>query len=185
MGVRCYLKGELRERFCLAWAMVPDAYRARLHAFLRSVRAVPAIAGTTVRLADGTRATFGEEDARAVLSCDTTARPRRGWLLIGERQGRESEVVVVATFLHELGHAFFAIEDGFRASLVPEHRAEAAAWLLVASWAAQGGMDYEHGFALVVHALNEADRELDGWAGLPLSRVLDAVAPRLTPRSGA
>ena len=180
--MRCYLKGELRRRFCLAWLMVPEEYRGRLHAFLRSVRSVRSIAGTRVRLSDGSRVTYDEDDAHAVLSCDTTARPPRGWLLIREEYGRRVEVEVVGAFLHELAHAFFAIEDGFRAATLPAERGEAAAWFLVASWAAHGCLDYEHGLELVLHALTEAERELDGWVGLPLSRILDAVAPRSPPR---
>ncbi|MEW5926171.1 MAG: hypothetical protein AB1941_01670 [Gemmatimonadota bacterium] len=181
--MRCYLKGELRRRFCLAWVMVPEEYTGRLRAFLRSVRAVPSIAGTRVHLADGSRVTY-DEDAYAVLSSDTTARPPRGWLLIREEFGRRGEVEVVGAFLHELAHAFFAIEDGLRAALLPVGRGEAAAWLLVASWAAHGCLDYEHGLELVLHALDEAERELDDWAGLPLSRILDALAPRRPPRTG-
>ena len=164
--MRCYLKGELRHRFCLAWLMVPDEYQERLRAFLRSVRAVPSIEGTVVRLADGSRTTF-RQGGDAVLSCDTTASPPRGWLLIREEYGRGPEPLVVGALLHELAHAFFAIEDGLRAAIVPQERGEAAAWFMAASWAAHGCLDYEHGFELVLHALDGAVRELDDWIASP------------------
>lgn len=174
--VRCYLKGELRRRWEIAWFMVPNGARDRLKPYLRSIRAVHSIRGTRLRLYDGTRATFVEE-GEAVLASDETVTPPRGWLLIRKHAARVQEIAVVAMFLHELAHALYRIEDGPRAMLLPEAQTEAAAWLLAASWAAHGALFYRGGLDVVCYAMNRADDELGQWAELSVRNLPLSLRP--------
>ena len=179
--MRCYLKGELRRRFALAWFMVPEDARERLEPFLRSVRAVTSIRGTRLRLADGTRATVDEE-GEAVLLSDETSTPSRGWLLVRRHAARVPEVPVIGMFLHELAHALYRLEDAPRTAIQPEDRAEAAAWLLAASWAAHGALGYRKGLDLVCFAMNQADEDLKGWVDFhPIGYSLGLQGAESTP----
>lgn len=163
--MRCYLRGELRRRFHLAWFMVPFQVQDRLRALIRSVRAVDEVAGTVLRLDSGLRVVL-EEDAEAAFLCDETASPPRGWLLVRERFAGVSETVTIAVFLHEIAHASYRLEDDTRALILPIARAEAAAWLQAAAWAAHGCLDYEWGLDVACYAMDRADRELNHWPSM-------------------
>lgn|GEM_PF-6393806 len=175
--MRCYLRGELRTRFLLAWFMVPLEVQARLRGLIRSVRAVDEVKGTVLRLDSGSRVVL-EEDAEAAFLCDSTANPPRGWLLVGERYARMPETVTISVFLHEIAHASYHLEDEIRASILPTARAEAAAWLQAAAWAAHGCLDHECGLDVACYAMDQADRELNRWPPMTSGDVFGALLGR-------
>ena len=172
--MRCYLKGELRRRFRLAWLMVPLAVQDRLGTLIRSVRAVDAGKSMSLRLHNGQRVDL-EADTAAAFLCDETATPPRGWLLVRERFAREPETLTIAVLLHEIAHASFRLEDDTRAAIQPTTRAEAAAWLQAAAWAAHGCLDYERGLGVVCYAIDHAVRYLDRWTPMTPADILRAL----------
>lgn len=172
--MRCYLSGELRRRFNFAWLMVPIRVQDRLQNLIRSVRAVDEIRGMMLRLDNGTRVVV-EEDAAAAFLCDETGSAPRGWLLVRKRFAEGSEVVAVAVFLHEIAHASYRLEDDTRAAIQPEVRAEAAAWLQAASWAAHGCLDYEWGLDIACYAMHQADRKLAHWPEVTREYLLQVL----------
>lgn len=172
--MRRYLSPELRRRFDLAWFMVPVQMRVRLAQLIRSVRAVDSIAGTVVRLADGTRETL-EREGQAVFLLDTTAAPERAWLLLRTYQETIPAAHAIAAMLHELAHGALFLDDGRRAEIQPEGRAEAAAWMLAATWAAHGCLHHEIGYDIACHALASAVYEIQQWPELTERDVRRAI----------
>lgn len=175
--MRRYLSPELRRRFDLAWFMVPARIQERLEALIRSVRAVDSIEGTVVRLADGSRETL-DQKAQAVFLLDTTAEPACAWVLLRTCYETISPVEAIGGILHELAHAALCLDDGPRAEIQPEGRAEAAAWLLAATWATHGCLHYEIGYNTACLAMVRAVDELQEWPDFTERDVRRAITGR-------
>ena len=175
--MRRYLSAELRCRFGLAWFMVPAKIQVRLEALIRSVRAVDSIAGTVVRLSDGTRETL-EKEAQAVFLLDLSAEPPRAWLLLRTYLESVPPVEALGNILHELAHGALFLDDGPRAGIQPEGRAEAAAWMLAATWAAHGCLHYEIGYDTACHAMVRAVGEIQQWPNFTERDVRRAITGR-------
>lgn len=176
--MRRYLSPELRRRFDLAWFMVPARMQERLAQLIRSVRAVDAIAGTVVRLANGTRETL-EREGQAVLLLDTTAAPERARLLLRTYHETIPPAHAISAMLHELAHGALFLDDGRRAGIQPEARAEAAAWMLAATWAAHGCLHHEIGYDIVCHAMTCAFFEIQRWPELTERDVRLAITAQV------
>lgn len=175
--MRRYLSPQLRRRFDLAWFMVPARTQDRLGQLIRSVRAVDSIAGTVIRLTDGSRERL-ERDGQAVFLLDTTAEPQRARLLLRTQFETMPTVEAVGGILHELAHGALALDDGPRASIQPEGRAEAAAWMLAATWAAHGCLHYEVGYNTACHAMVRAMDEIERWPEFTERDVRRAIRAR-------
>ena len=175
--MRRYLSPQLRHRFDLAWFMVPARIQVRLSELIRSVRAVDSIAGTVIRLADGSRERL-EREALAVFLLDTTAEPQSARLLFRTQFETIPLVEAIGGILHELAHAALALDDGPRASIQPEGRAEAAAWMLAATWAAHGCLHYEVGYNATCHAMMRAMEEIELWPEFTERDVRRAITGR-------
>ena len=173
-AMRRYLSPELRRRFDIAWFMVPVRMRVRLAQLIRSVRAVDSIAGTVVRLADGTRETL-EHEGQAVLLLDTTIEPERAWLLLRTYHETIPAAHSIAVMLHELAHGALFLDDGRRAGIQPEARAEAAAWMLAATWAAHGCLHHSIGYDIACYAMACAVFEVQRWPELTERDVRRAI----------
>ena len=134
-ALRIQLSPVLRTRFERAWSLVPRHLHVFLSLFLRGVRSVRPGRRVRLRLSDGTDESVELREGPAAFLLDQSAFPLRGWLLLREDLADRSEPLLVLVILHELAHAVRAMEDPRRAVLIPEHRAETAAWLQAGAWA--------------------------------------------------